>query len=340
MTAQVSNRPSLPPNQHLAAAGKWPLVGERAPAADRRPWSISIGGVVDRARIYSLDELLARPRVERAIDVHCVTRWSMPEAKFSGIRFVDLLAEVGVGSSARFVSFVARSERNHSTSLPIKAIASHDPLIAFEYEGSPIESAHGGPARMVVPGRYFYKSVKWIERIELLENDRLGYWEAEAGYHNEADPWKETRYVAGVDRATAAALASTKNLDERNLLSLSVAGLNLAGLSARKALLRNADFTGCILTKANFDRANLSNARFGGADLREANFASADVEGADFSGADLRRCDFRSASLFGATFRQAEAFARIDRTTLFTSRSIEALAPEQRSAIEAGSIDD
>jgi DMSO/TMAO reductase YedYZ molybdopterin-dependent catalytic subunit len=298
----------LPPNQQLAAPGKWPVVGEKRPRAGDEPWRVRVRGLVARPRAWLLDELRSLPPVERVVDVHCVTRWSRPGVRFGGVPLGRLLEECGPLPAARFVSFVARSERNHSTSLPLADALGLDTLVAFTCEGRPLEDAHGGPVRTVVPGRYFYKSLKWLETVELLAEDRLGYWEGAIGYHNVADPWREQRYVAAnLDRQEVRRLLEARDFSGRDLRGLEVGGMDLAGLNARGAALRDAHFERANLRGACFDGANLSNAHLEGADLRGATFGAdagraADVEGANFRGADLRGADLTGASLFGATF--------------------------------------
>jgi hypothetical protein len=215
-------------------------------------------------------------------------------------------------------------------------------MLVWEVDDKPLAVEHGGPLRTIVPGKYFYKSVKWVERIDLLSTDRLGYWEAEAGYHNGADPWLEQRYVAeGLSRDDLRALLATRDWSGREALSLIVAERDLAGLVARGAILRNADFRRAALAAADFSAANLSNASFAGADLRGASFRGADVEGAEFDGADLAGADFRDASVFGATF----AGAKVDAQTAFDRERLEALAESERRFVEealqrAGAADD
>lgn len=323
---------NLPPNQELAAPHKWPVVGERAPRADDSPWTITVGGLVEREVTWTLDELLARPLVTRTVDIHCVTRWSKLGATFEGIPLAALLAGAGLLPEAQYLSFVARSERNHSTSLPLAEALALETLVAFRYEGLPLEPIHGGPVRTVVPGRYFYKSLKWLERIEVLGADRLGYWEGEAGYHNGADPWREERYISSsIDRLLAQKLVASRDFRDRDLLSLNVSHLDLSGLQAQRALLRNAEFRETGLRHADFTDANLSNAHLHRADLRDARFLRCDVEGANFEGADLRGADFTDASLFGATFTGAV----IDGSTRFEGDSLSALSPLQRAYIES-----
>jgi DMSO/TMAO reductase YedYZ molybdopterin-dependent catalytic subunit len=328
---------TLPPNQQLAAPGRWPVVGERAPRRSDEPWRVSVSGLVAAPRTWTLDEIAAMPRVEQAVDIHCVTRWSKLGAKFSGVPLARLLDACGPLAEARFLSFVARSERGHSTSLPLAEAVGAGALVALRYEGAPLEEVHGGPVRVVMPGRYFYKSVKWLERVEVLAEDRPGYWEKEAGYHNEADPWREQRYIApNLDRRTLGDALARRDFRAKDFRSLDATGLDLAGLDARGALLRDANFRGVNLERARFDGANLSNAHLEGANLRGASFAGADVEGADLRGADLRGADFGGASMLGTTFRdEADSSppALIDRTTLIDESAIEMLAPAQQSFV-------
>lgn len=329
-------QPSLPPGQQLAAPGKWPLVGERSPAPGPANWTVAVCGCVEVPLAIGLGELRELPRIEQAIDVHCVTRWSKPAMRFAGVPLSQLLQWARPTAEARYVSFVARSERAHSTSLRLDDALELKSLVALEAEGQPLASEHGGPVRVVVPGRYFYKSLKWLERVELLAADRLGYWEREAGYHNIADPWQEQRYMTpDLSRHEVQAAFASRDFSHRNLRSLDARGHDLTGLLARGALLRDADFRGSRLRRACFDGANLTNAHFQGADLSEASFVGAGLEGADFSGADLRGADLRGASLFGATFCATSSGtdhvrpARIDRSTLIDAAAAEQLAPLQ-----------
>jgi len=292
----------LPPRQQLVVPGKWPFVGERLPAAAAEPGQVAVTGCVAQPITYSLEDLRRLPLVERVVDIHCVTRWSLLGAKFRGVRLADVLSAAQPTAAARYVSFVAHSERAHDTSLPLAMALELDVLLALDYEGQPLAGEHGGPVRVVTPGRYFYKSLKWLARIELLAEDRLGFWERTAGYHNEADPWQEQRYLAaGLTKAEATALLQTRDISNRELLSLQVAGSDLTGLRATNAVLRNADFRRCNLSKAQFTGANLTNARFENADLTDADFTGADLEGTDFTGANLTRTQMRGASLFGSS---------------------------------------
>jgi len=333
----------LPPGQQLAAAHKWPFVGERAPGQGPEAWTLTLVEVSGRRHQWSWDQLLALPRTRLEVDIHCVTRWSILAMPFVGVTLADLLKSAGVVSSAGFVSFVARSDRRHSTSLPLADALELNTLIAWEAQAKPLESVHGGPLRSVVPGRYFYKSVKWLERIELLDSDRLGYWEATAGYHNAADPWREQRYLApSLDRRETANLLAARDFSGLDLRGIDARGHNLAGLQAVNALLRDSDFRGCDLSGANFAGANLSNARLADVNLRSTSFLGADLEGADFSRAELQGANFTGASIFGASFAPVDDqgqvvtndSARWDHTTQFDSARLEDLLPAQRTLFQ------
>jgi hypothetical protein len=322
--------PDLPPGQQWAAAGKWPQVGERAPAAGPEAWTVRVQGEVQRPLELPLQQLLAWPQVELTLDVHCVTRWSQAGLRFAGIPLADVLALAAPTPAARFVSYTARSTRGHSTSLPLADALALGTLLATSAAGQPLAPCHGGPLRVVTPGRYFYKSLKWLEQIELLHDDRLGYWESQAGYHNQADPWREQRYLApGLSRQEVAAVLALRDWSGRDLRSIDAAGRQLDGLLARGALLRDADFRSASLVGACFDKANLSNAHCQRANLARATFTGADVEGANFAGADLRGADFRQAALLAATFAEPGCEALIDGQTRFDAAALDALAPLQ-----------
>jgi Oxidoreductase molybdopterin binding domain/Pentapeptide repeats (8 copies) len=291
----------LPPNQALAAPGKWPLVGETLPPPPAQAWRVCVEGLVEKPQQWDIPTLAAMAQQEWRVDIHCVTRWSRLGVAFSGVALASLLSVCQPLPTARFVSFTAWSPRQHKTSLPLEA--AHQALLALSYEGGPLPPEHGGPVRIIMPGRYFYKSLKWLWTLTLRAEDELGYWEANSGYHNNADPWAEERYITRqIDHRRLAELLLKRDFSGQDLLNLMAMRQSLPGLKARAALLRHADFRYADLRGADFCGANLSNACFVGASLQQANFTQADCEGADFCGADLRGADFRGASLFGATF--------------------------------------
>lgn len=349
-SAAVTHEPDrMPPNQSLAAPGRWPVVGERASAAipgdGSAPWTISVGGLVAEPRTFTLGELAVLPPTRLLLDVHCVTRWSRLDMSFAGVRLATVLEACGGAlPAARFVRFVAHSDRDHDTSLPLGdalTLGESGVLLATEADDRPLEPIHGGPIRTVTPGRYFYKSLKWLRRIELLAEDRLGWWEANAGYHNRADPWREERYLApDLDRRVVQQVLATRDAVGLELRSLAAAGRDLRGLSARGAAMRDADLRGADVREADLREVNLSNAHLVGADLRGADLRGADVEGADFRGADLRGADLRVASMFGASFGPEadgdEPPAQYDQSTRFDFATLAGLTPGQRRWLPAG----
>lgn len=299
----MEDGPALPPGQQLVSGDKWPLVGERTSAPPPATWTLAIHGSVARPVRWTLADLQQLPQVRPTVDIHCVTRWSKLGVPFTGVLLRDVLQAVGVDSAARFVSFQSHSTRGHTSSLSLATALELGTFLAWEVDGQPLPALHGGPLRNIVPGRYFYKSVKWLCGLELLAEDRLGYWEADAGYHNQADPWLEQRYLAAdLDKRQAKQLLATRDFTGLDLRGFQAADRELEDLIARDAKLRDANFRGCRLQRADFQGANLSNAHFQHAKLVDANFQGADVEGANFCQADLRGCNFTGASLFGASF--------------------------------------
>jgi DMSO/TMAO reductase YedYZ molybdopterin-dependent catalytic subunit len=322
----------LPPRQQ--ATRRWPVVGERDPEPyDPATWRLEVAGLVGRpfslARA-ALDEL---PREERRGTIHCVTRWSRPGSVFEGVPLEALLLLVRPAKGARFVRFV--SGRGHDTTLPLSAAP--DVLVATSFEGRPIEPVHGGPVRSVVFRRYFYKSVKWLRAVELLERDRPGYWERTAGYHNDADPWKEQRYAApGIDRREVERRVKGRDFSGGDFRGLALERADLAGFSFLGAALRDARLAGADLRGADFRGANLTNADLRGADLRGARLDGADLDGADLRGADLRETAIPAASLACTTFAGpgGEEAARLEGAD-FAGAALDGLLEEQREFLRS-----
>lgn len=332
----VPQKDRLPPRQLLAAKGKWPVVGERLPSDIPDPWTISVSGDVQRPSQWTLAELQGLPSFEQTIDIHCVTRWSKLDVCFTGVLLQTLLAQAEPDAQARYISFRSASQRNHSTSLPLTEAIELKAMVVWEVDGEALSIPHGGPIRMVVPGKYFYKSVKWIREIELIYEDRLGFWESNAGYHNQADPWKQQRFAAAdVSRAQMRRLLETRNFSGQSMLGLFASQLDLAKLQAQNAILRDGDFSESDLREADFRGANLSNSRFVRADLRGASLVQADIEGADFSGADLRGTDFTGASLLGCSFQSSsDGPSKMDAETRLEIAQTKVLADTEREFVE------
>ena len=331
----------IPPGQQLVAGDKWPIIGEREPAHSTEAWNLSFSGMIENPLTLTLEQLVEMPQTTLRMDIHCVTRWTRQCVAFTGVLLADLLTPLKLQPSAQFLSFGSRSNRKDSSSLPIDTALAQQTLIALAVDGQPLPPSHGGPIRNIVPGRYFYKSVKWLESIEVLEHDRLGFWEAETGYHNNADYWLEQRYMSPtIDRRTAIKLIESRDFSGRDLRSIDASKRELGGLKAIDSLLRDADFRNSNLSNADFSGANLSNAHFENCNLQNARFVKTDLEGANLSGADLRGAHFEDCSLIGASFTQTGAdgqtlSAQIDQSTSMDLRMLEPLTTEQFKFVQA-----
>ncbi len=330
----MTDEPRLPPGQGLIRRPEnWPVLGETAPRADDAPWVIRVTGAVDNPLAIPLADLMARPRTEITTDIHCVTRWSKFDRVFSGFPLMDLIAEAVPHPDAAFVRFIARTERAHDTSLTMDLCRTLQPLITFDAEGAPLEEIHGGPVRMVTPGRYFYKSVKWLEEIEIRTENKLGYWEAGPGYHDNADPWAEERFTTGnIPPDLRERMIERKSLGKRDLLGVDFSGEALGGLDASDTTIRDCRFLKSGLRSANFRNAMISGGKFDGADMVDADLRGANCNGTSFNGADLRSVDFTGASMFGATFCDADGGngAIVDAQTLISAEQIGLLTDVNR----------
>jgi DMSO/TMAO reductase YedYZ molybdopterin-dependent catalytic subunit len=182
--------PTVPPGQHVTDGFPILHVGD-VPPIDPATWRLRVFGLVEEPFELGFDELRALPATEWRGDIHCVTRWSKQNTYWVGVKFADLLARAKPLSSATHA--VQHADNDYTTNLPLAEMTGDDVLVAYEFDGRPIEPIHGGPVRMLVPKKYFWKSAKWLHGIELLDHDQKGFWEVR-GYNNNADPWKEERY--------------------------------------------------------------------------------------------------------------------------------------------------
>jgi DMSO/TMAO reductase YedYZ molybdopterin-dependent catalytic subunit len=180
----------LPPGQHLVK--NWPILDlGQTPQVPKEVWRLDIAGLVEHPQTWDFNGLMAQPQVERTSDIHCVTSWSRYDNRWKGVSTEQLIGAAGVKPEARFVLFT--SNDGYTTNMSIEDFASPDAMIVHSWEGEPLTYDHGGPVRLVVPHLYFWKSPKWLRKIEFAERDHRGFWEVR-GYHNHADPWKEERY--------------------------------------------------------------------------------------------------------------------------------------------------
>ncbi len=180
----------IPPGQYLTERFPVLTYGPNPPY-DLASWSLTIDGEVEQPITLSWDELMALEQVTITVDVHCVTRWSKLDTTWTGVRVRDLLARAGVKPSGAFV--MAHGDGGYTTNMPLELLYDDDVLVAHTYEGEPLEHDHGAPLRLLVPKRYFWKSAKFLRRLEIMASDEQGFWELN-GYHNDADPWLEQRH--------------------------------------------------------------------------------------------------------------------------------------------------
>ncbi len=178
----------LPPGQYhtlgfpVLSAGPTP----RTPL-DR--WDFSLVGEVEPPKRWSWDEFRALPRRPITADIHCVTKWSKFDTRWEGVS-VDTLLEAVEYDAAYVIAFC---DGGYTTNLPLEDVTGGKAWIVDEYDGEPLAPEHGGPASLLVPHLYFWKSAKWVRGIHLADDDSPGFWES-LGYHNYGDPWREQRY--------------------------------------------------------------------------------------------------------------------------------------------------
>jgi DMSO/TMAO reductase YedYZ molybdopterin-dependent catalytic subunit len=180
----------IPPGQYVTQ--RFPVLTYGSnPRFDLDGWSLSLDGEVDEPYSLRWDELRALPQTTITTDIHCVTRWSKLDTTWTGVRVRDLLDRARVKPAGRYV--MAHCDGGYTTNLPLEALLDDDVLVAHTYDGKPLEHDHGAPLRLLVPKRYFWKSAKFLRRLEVMTEDKQGFWELN-GYHNDADPWREQRH--------------------------------------------------------------------------------------------------------------------------------------------------
>lgn len=199
--ARIKSEGRLPPGQALT--NKWPVLHYGpVPRFDPVTWDFRIFGEVEAERRWTWDEFNRLPRAKITMDIHCVTRWSKFDAEFEGVSLRALVDQglVRLKPTAGFV--MQHCEYGFTVNIPLEVALADNFLLATHFGGQPLEPDHGYPLRGVVgsiPGRddlmtpYFWKGGKWLRALEFMARDRLGFWE-QAGYHNEADAWKEQRF--------------------------------------------------------------------------------------------------------------------------------------------------
>jgi len=182
----------VPPGQTLTAPERWPLLHfGPVPQVDLGAWSLRVFGLVEHELSLSYEDLRALPEKRVVADIHCVTGWSRLGDSWSGVAIQEVLARACPEPEARYV--MAHCEHGYTTSLPMPVLDDDDVLLCHGWNGADLTPEHGFPLRLLVPKKYLWKSAKWLRGLEFMAKNRLGFWE-QRGYHDEADPWRETRY--------------------------------------------------------------------------------------------------------------------------------------------------
>ena len=189
--SEKKEKSRLPPGQHVTE--RFPVLQKgRIPKIDRENYILELEGEVENPISIRLEELNKIQDKEIIADIHCVTSWSKYDTKWGGISFNKLFDLVKPKPTVNYVEFLCADD-GFTTTVPIEKLHAENTILALTYEGEPIPEKHGGPVRPIIPNLYFYKSAKWVLRINFLKEDRLGYWER-GSYSNKADPWKQQRY--------------------------------------------------------------------------------------------------------------------------------------------------
>ena len=180
----------IPPGQ--AITHKFPVLSfGSTPHIDLNTWRLKVWGLVAEPREFTWVEFMQLPRQRQVCDIHCVTRWSKLDTVWEGVPFREVVKLVKPLSTAQFV--MEHAYGDYTTNVPLAELLNDDVLLAFQYEDQPLNPEHGGPVRMLVPQLYFWKSAKWLQGLEFIDEDRAGFWET-YGYHMHGDPWTEERF--------------------------------------------------------------------------------------------------------------------------------------------------
>jgi DMSO/TMAO reductase YedYZ molybdopterin-dependent catalytic subunit len=183
--------PRLPPGQY-DTGDDWPtLTAEATPRLSIADWSFTVDGLVEQPTTWTWPEIHTLPASTYRGAIHCVTTWSKFDMTFAGVS-VDTLLDVA-GPRAQATHVLAESHTGYTTNLPLADVTGERAWVVWEVDGEALPVDHGGPARLLVPHLYFWKSAKWVSRLQLLDHDEPGFWERN-GYHDRGDPWLEQRY--------------------------------------------------------------------------------------------------------------------------------------------------
>lgn len=181
----------IPPGQHLVD-GFPVLSAGPTPRIAPEKWAFTLKVGPRPVMTWNWAEFNALPQTKMTRDIHCVTTWSKLNTRWEGILVDDILAEAGIEPPTGFM--LAHSYDGYSTNVPVGDLIGGRAMVALRYEGKPLEADHGGPARLLVPHLYFWKSAKWLNGLQFTERDEAGFWELR-GYNMYGDPWREQRYT-------------------------------------------------------------------------------------------------------------------------------------------------
>jgi DMSO/TMAO reductase YedYZ molybdopterin-dependent catalytic subunit len=185
---QGSNR--LPPGQTLTLGFPVLTYGPNPPFTPAT-WDLKVFGEVQQQMRWTWDDFQKLPTRSIVCDIHCVTKWSKFDTKWEGVPFAEFIKLFGVKPSAKHV--IAHCDYGYTTNVPLEDMLRDNILLAYKYDGKPLELDHGGPLRTLVPHLYFWKSAKFVRALEFSASDKPGFWE-QGGYHNYGDPFREERY--------------------------------------------------------------------------------------------------------------------------------------------------
>jgi DMSO/TMAO reductase YedYZ molybdopterin-dependent catalytic subunit len=181
----------IPPGQHLV--DDFPvLTAGVTPRVDTANWKFTVKIGPKKVKVWNWQEFDLLPKTKMTADIHCVTAWSKLNTLWEGVTIDDILTDSGIARPTDFV--LAHSYDGYSTNIPLSDLSSGKAMIALSYDGKPLPRDHGGPARLLVPHLYFWKSAKWVNALQFTSSEEAGFWELR-GYHHYGDPWREQRYT-------------------------------------------------------------------------------------------------------------------------------------------------
>lgn len=181
----------VPPGQHVVE--DFPVLSAGpTPRIDPEAWTFTLKSGPKPIKVWDWHAFNALPQTTVTRDIHCVTSWSKLDTRWEGVTFDDILADAGIDAPTAFV--LAHSQGGYSTNVPVADLAAGKAMVALKFDGRPIEPDHGGPARLLVPHLYFWKSAKWLNALQFTERDEAGFWELR-GYNMYGDPWREQRFT-------------------------------------------------------------------------------------------------------------------------------------------------